>query len=65
MPAPLSPDLRRRLHEAALTQSAAAVAERFRLETASGDWMDSRDLARQAIAMLDSGAFSRTQFAAR
>ena len=29
MPAPLSSDLRRRLHEAALTQSAAAVAERF------------------------------------
>ena len=43
----------------------AAVAERFRLETASGEWMDSRAIARQAIAMLDSGAFSRTQFAAR
>lgn len=29
MPAPLSPDLRRRVHEAALTQTAPAVAQRF------------------------------------
>ncbi len=43
----------------------AASAERFRLETASGQWVDSRDLARQAIAMLDSGAFGQPQFASR
>ena len=29
------------------------------LETATGSWVDSRTLARQALAMLDSGQFAR------
>lgn len=44
---------------------AAAGAERFRLETASGDWIDSRTLAREAIAMLENGDFNAPRFAAR
>ncbi|MGX7895902.1 hypothetical protein [Tsuneonella sp. HG222] len=43
----------------------ASSRDRYRLETASGEWLDSRDLARQALAMLDRGDFSSTQFAAR
>jgi hypothetical protein len=46
-------------------EAAASSDERFRLETASGEWMDSRDLARRALAMLDKGELSSTQFAAR
>jgi tetratricopeptide (TPR) repeat protein len=45
-----------------------AVAEsdtRYRLETASGEWMDSRDLARRALAMLDKGEFASAQLASR
>ncbi len=30
----------------------------LRLETATGDWVDSRTLARQALAMLDRGEFA-------
>ncbi|MBD3728984.1 MAG: hypothetical protein IE933_04690 [Sphingomonadales bacterium] len=32
--------------------------ERVDLETAGGKWVDSRDLARQALAMLDQGEFA-------
>lgn len=36
------------------------------LETATGDWVDSRTLARQALAMLDEGRFARaSQFASK
>ena len=36
------------------------------LETGSGSWVDSRDLARQALAMLESGQFdSGNRFAKR
>ena len=33
--------------------------ERFELETVSGEWMDSRTLARKGLAMLDRGEFQR------
>ncbi len=33
--------------------------ERFELETASGDWVDSRTLARKGLAMLERGEFQR------
>jgi hypothetical protein len=49
----------------AMFEAAANSDERYRLETATGEWMDSRDLARRALAMLEKGAFSSTQFAAR
>ncbi|MDZ4307412.1 hypothetical protein [Allopontixanthobacter sp.] len=37
--------------------AAARNQQRYRLETVQGDWMDSRDLARRALAMLDRGEF--------
>ena len=37
--------------------AAARNQQRYRLETAQGDWMDSRNLARRALAMLDRGEF--------
>ena len=37
--------------------AAARNAERFELETASGDWVDSRVLARRGLAMIESGEF--------
>ncbi|EDL48777.1 hypothetical protein [Erythrobacter sp. SD-21] len=45
--------------DAARESFTAAVrhADRFDLETASGDWVDSRVLARKGLAMLDSGKF--------
>lgn len=49
----------------AMFKAAVRSEQRYRLETASGDWMDSRDLARRALAMLDQGAFASTQFASR
>lgn len=39
--------------------SAAAARESIELETTTGDWVDSRRLARRAIAMLDKGEFAR------
>lgn len=33
--------------------------ERFELETASGEWVDSRALARKGLAMLERGEFQR------
>ena len=35
---------------------AARNAERFDLETASGEWVDSKVLARRGLAMLDEGS---------
>lgn len=37
---------------------AARNADRFELETASGEWVDSRVLARRGIAMLEDGALA-------
>ena len=49
----------------AMFEAAANSTKRYRLETGNGEWMDSRDLARRALALLDKGAFSSGQFAAR
>ena len=49
-----------RYDEARADFEAAATADSsVELETASGDWADSRRLARKALAMLDSGDFAR------
>ncbi|MEZ5681731.1 MAG: hypothetical protein R3E14_10635 [Erythrobacter sp.] len=49
-----------RYNEARTDFEAAARADSsVELETASGDWTDSRRLARKALAMLDSGEFAR------
>ncbi len=37
--------------------AAARNETRYQLETAQGGWIDSRDLARRALAMLDRGEF--------
>lgn len=42
----------------ALFERAARHAERLNLETANGDWIDSRALARRALAALDRGEFA-------
>lgn len=42
----------------ALFERAARHAQRLNLETATGDWVDSRALARRALAALDRGEFS-------
>ena len=39
-------------------EAAIAQRERFQLETASGEWVDSRNLARIALAKLDNGEFA-------
>jgi tetratricopeptide (TPR) repeat protein len=49
----------------ALFAEAAASGERYWLETATGEWVDSRDIARKATAMLDRGEFAGTRFASR
>lgn len=49
----------------AMFQAAAESDTRYRLETATGEWMDSRDLARQALAMLGRGEFASAQLASR
>lgn len=48
-------------YEGARTLFEAVIAkkERIELETAEGDWVDSRRLARKAISMLDRGEFER------
>ncbi|MAW90612.1 MAG: hypothetical protein CL575_10810 [Altererythrobacter sp.] len=38
-------------------EAAARNADRYELETATGDWIDSRVLARRGLAMLDVGKF--------
>lgn len=49
----------------AMFEAAAESDTRYRLETAGGEWMDSRDLARRALAMLDNGEFASAQLASR
>ncbi len=50
----------------ALFRAALRDAESVRLETATGDWRDSRTLARIALRMLDDGEFgSGVRLAAR
>ena len=44
----------------ALIERAAIEAERLNLETATGEWVDSRALARRALAKLERGEFTRT-----
>lgn len=41
----------------AMFRAAANSDERYRLETTSGEWIDSRDLALRALKRLDQGAF--------
>lgn len=41
-----------------LFRSAARSETALRLEVAGGDWVDSRDLARRALRMLDRGEFA-------
>lgn len=48
-----------RYEEARADFRAVIGQERVQLETASGDWIDSRRLAHKAIAMLDQGEFAR------
>lgn len=40
-------------------EAAARAEDRYRLETASGEWVDLRVLARRGLAMLSSGEFDR------
>lgn len=49
----------------AMFRAAHTAPERVDLETASGEWVYSRVLARRALAMLDSGAFSGNEMLAR
>lgn len=42
----------------ALFERAARNAERLNLETATGEWIDSRALARRALAALERGEFA-------
>ena len=48
-----------------LLEDAAGRTDRLWLETASGQWADSRAIARKALAMLERGAFDSAQLAAR
>ncbi len=48
----------------AMFEAALNSQERCRLETAGGTWIDSRDLARRALVMLERGTFSTGQLAA-
>lgn len=45
----------------AMFRAAHNAADRVDLETASGEWVYSRVLARRGLAMLDSGEFSRAE----
>ena len=36
---------------------------RYQMETANGDWRDSRNLARKALGMLDRGEFTQSRMA--
>ena len=48
-----------------LFAQAAGNTERYWLETASGEWVDAREIARKAIAKLERGEFGAPQFATR
>lgn len=41
-----------------------ANPDRYQMETAEGKWVDSRNLGRQALAMLNRGEFSNARYAA-
>lgn len=43
--------------------AAIASQDRYQLETGSGSWVDSRNLAREALAALDRGEFSESRYA--
>jgi Flp pilus assembly protein TadD len=49
----------------AMFEAAANSAERYRVETGNGEWMDSRDLARRALALLDKGQLGAAALASR
>jgi len=49
----------------ALFRRAAHADEAYALETANGEWTDSRVLARRALASLDSGRLTATRTAMR
>jgi len=49
----------------AMFRAAHGSDERVDLETATGEWVYSRVLARRALAMLDSGEFGRGEMLAR
>jgi len=49
----------------AMFTAAMNCSERANLETATGEWKDSRHLARLALRMLENGEFSATRMAAR
>jgi uncharacterized protein YfaS (alpha-2-macroglobulin family) len=49
----------------ALFKAAERAPDRVELETATGQWVDSRVLARQALAMLDGGMLVRASQLAR
>ena len=49
----------------AMFETVARSDTRYRLETADGGWMDSRDLARRALAMLDNGELTSARLASR
>lgn len=49
----------------ALFEKAYFAREWVELETVDGDWVDSRQLARQALAMLERGQLSRAGLLAR
>jgi hypothetical protein len=48
-----------------LFAEAASCNERYWLETAAGEWVDARTLARDALARLDRGEFTATTLASR
>lgn len=45
----------------AMFRAAHTAPERVELETAAGEWVYSRVLARRGLAMLDSGALARVE----
>lgn len=49
----------------ALFELAYRARDRVELETATGEWIDSRTLAKQALAMLDGGSFASAGRVAR
>lgn len=48
-------------HARGLFERAAHSESRFQLETATGEWVDSRWLAIRAIALLDAGEFGSSE----
>ena len=52
-----------RMAEARAAYERATFAERYELETANGEWIDSRVLARRALAAMDRSALDTTRMA--